>query len=480
MRVPIRLRLTLISAGLMAAVLVALAAFLVTRLEADLIATVDAGLRSRASVLLDRIGEGGGVSSSSLTEGDEAFAQLLASDGSIVVSSRGVTDPILSSDEVSAVENVDFLDRTVDTGDEPVEGRLLVTGTGDGDVLVVGASLEDQRDAITGLASLLLIGIPAAVALASIVGWIVAGAALRPVERLRQEADAISASEPGRRLPVPGDRRRAQPAGREPEPDARAPRGGDGTGAPVRRRCKPRTAHAARQPPGGGRPGPATSTDRRRARGGAAQRARGDRAPRSAGRGPARARPPLGGWPSSATRTDRPRPPRRRDRGQLRRARRGPRRRARHGGGWRPRGPRRWRAPEAGARESPRQRPSIHAARRPGDGGGEGNAGRPNAGGHRHRAGLPGGVHRTSRGGLPPSRPRAGADVRRRGTRPRDRAGDRGRPRRGAAHRERGRGRRPGRRSPCHRGPRGSSAAHRPLIGDRSGSWKTTCRSRHP
>ena len=114
-----------------------------------------------------------------------------------------MTDPILSSDEVSAVERVDFLDRTVDTGDEPVEGRLLVTRTGDGDVLVVGASLEDQRDAIAGLASLLLIGIPAAVALASIVGWIVAGAALRPVERLRQEADAISASEPGRRLPVP-------------------------------------------------------------------------------------------------------------------------------------------------------------------------------------------------------------------------------------------------------------------------------------
>ncbi len=114
-----------------------------------------------------------------------------------------MTDPILSPDEVSAAGNVDFLDRTVDTGDEPVEGRLLVTRTGDGDVLVVGASLEDQRDAITGLASLLLIGIPAAVALASIVGWIVAGAALRPVERLRQEADAISASEPGRRLPVP-------------------------------------------------------------------------------------------------------------------------------------------------------------------------------------------------------------------------------------------------------------------------------------
>ena len=203
MRLPIRLRLTLISAGLMAAVLVALAAFLVTRLEADLVATVDAGLRSRASVLVDRIGEGGGVSSSNLTEGDEAFAQLVASDGSIMASSRGVTRPILSAEEVSAVGRVRFLDRTVDTGEEPVEGRLLVTRTGDGNVLVVGASLEDERDALAGLTSLLVIGIPAAVALAAIVGWIVAGTALRPVERLRLEADAISASEPSRRLPVP-------------------------------------------------------------------------------------------------------------------------------------------------------------------------------------------------------------------------------------------------------------------------------------
>ena len=46
-----------------------------------------------------------------------------------------------------------------------------------------------------------------AVAIATGVGWLVAGAALRPVERLRVEADAISSSEPGRRLrsPATGD-----------------------------------------------------------------------------------------------------------------------------------------------------------------------------------------------------------------------------------------------------------------------------------
>jgi heavy metal sensor kinase len=75
--------------------------------------------------------------------------------------------------------------------------------TDQGGFLVVGASLEDTTDALASLASLMLVGGPVAILLASAVGWLVAGAALRPVERLRTEAEAISASEPGRRLAVP-------------------------------------------------------------------------------------------------------------------------------------------------------------------------------------------------------------------------------------------------------------------------------------
>jgi heavy metal sensor kinase len=75
--------------------------------------------------------------------------------------------------------------------------------TEDGSLVVVGAPLEDTADALARLRGLLVIGGPLAIALASLVGWLVAGAALRPVERLRIEAEAVSASEPGRRLPVP-------------------------------------------------------------------------------------------------------------------------------------------------------------------------------------------------------------------------------------------------------------------------------------
>ena len=51
MRLPIRARLTLVSAALMAVVLAASGGFLYFRLRADLLEAVDAGLRSRAEAL---------------------------------------------------------------------------------------------------------------------------------------------------------------------------------------------------------------------------------------------------------------------------------------------------------------------------------------------------------------------------------------------------------------------------------------------
>ena len=49
----------------------------------------------------------------------------------------------------------------------------------------------------------LLVGAPLLVLALGVVVWIVTGAALRPVERMAEEAEAISMSEPGRRLPEP-------------------------------------------------------------------------------------------------------------------------------------------------------------------------------------------------------------------------------------------------------------------------------------
>jgi signal transduction histidine kinase len=70
-------------------------------------------------------------------------------------------------------------------------------------VVVLGSTLAERDDALSELRTLLLLGGPAALVLASLVGFFVTGAAQRPVEAMRRRADAISAGEPGQRLPVP-------------------------------------------------------------------------------------------------------------------------------------------------------------------------------------------------------------------------------------------------------------------------------------
>ena len=75
--------------------------------------------------------------------------------------------------------------------------------TGETFVVVTAASLDDRNESLANLRTLLLIGIPVALLLASVAGYAVAGRALRPVEAMRRRAAAISAAEPEQRLPLP-------------------------------------------------------------------------------------------------------------------------------------------------------------------------------------------------------------------------------------------------------------------------------------
>jgi heavy metal sensor kinase len=206
-RLPIRARLTLISAALMAVVLAVSGVFLYLRLRSDLLEAVDSGLQSRAEDLVTTLKsspamlqEGGG-----LIDPGDAFAQVLGPDGKVIASSPGLRpDPLLRPAEVSALGRPRLLDRFAATMDESVQARLLAVRIAGGSVLVVGVSLDDQHEALARLAALMAVGGPLVLILAGGVGWVVAGAALRPVERMRIQAAAISASEPGRRLPPAG------------------------------------------------------------------------------------------------------------------------------------------------------------------------------------------------------------------------------------------------------------------------------------
>lgn len=211
-RAPLRRRLTLVFGAAMAAVLIGLGTFTYLRLEADLTASVDLGLRPRAQALADTVGRApeqslGGISGT-LIDPDEAFAQVLRITGEIVDASSAVRGvPLLSADEARAVLQPTFVTRRFAAFDDPVRLLAVRIERPAGDVvLVVGSTLGDVIDDLQRLLVVMATAGPVALLLTVVAGWLLAGAALRPVEAMRREAAAISASEPDRRLPVPSTR----------------------------------------------------------------------------------------------------------------------------------------------------------------------------------------------------------------------------------------------------------------------------------
>ncbi len=213
-RLPIRLRLTLVFALVMAIVLTATGFFLFQRFRSDLDHTIDQGLRTRAAGVATllrqtdgRLDNGRG---SLLTQQGEGLAQVLDSRARVVDSTPEVgRRSLLGRRQFSiALHEPLTLDRGPQPGlEEPF--RLLampVQAQGKKLVVVVAASLEDRDNSLSNLRSLLLLGGPAALLVASLAAYGVAASALRPVEAMRRQAAEISASAPGRRLPVPPSR----------------------------------------------------------------------------------------------------------------------------------------------------------------------------------------------------------------------------------------------------------------------------------
>jgi heavy metal sensor kinase len=209
-RLPLRLRLTLAFAGVMALVLAAVGAFLYLRFESDLRATVDQGLRSRAGDVAALVRQAdSGLSEgrrSPLTEQGQSFAQILDARGRVVDASPQLRRrPLLAGSDLARARSGTITlerDNPLESGDPT---RLLATpvrAQGQQLVIVVGTSLEDSEAALRNLLALLLIGAPAALLLASLAGYGVAAAALRPVEAMRRRAAQIEQAEPGQRLPV--------------------------------------------------------------------------------------------------------------------------------------------------------------------------------------------------------------------------------------------------------------------------------------
>jgi two-component system, OmpR family, sensor kinase len=214
-RLPITIRLTLFFTAVMAVVLAATGLFLYLRLGDELDRAIEAGLRSRADdvVAFARRSDGppAGPTPGRLTDNDESIAQIVDARGRVVDETpAGSVPSLLRPDELArARRRVTIVDRRRIAAFDNDPVRLLATPVqvrGESRVAVVGVSIDDRDEALGSLVAQLLIGGPAALLLASLAGFGVARAALRPVEGMRRQAAAISGAKPGRRLPVPATR----------------------------------------------------------------------------------------------------------------------------------------------------------------------------------------------------------------------------------------------------------------------------------
>ncbi len=217
MTLPIRVRLTIWYATLLAVILAAAGTFVVLSLRTDLTRTLDRTLQTSAHEIAADYKPTAGSSESEFRDvtdvslaglpRDASAAQLVAADGTIQVSAGNTlaASPILPAADVAATAGGATTLRTVSLGGQ--DYRVYATPfseNGTTSALVVATSLEEVEAAISRLVMLLLIGIPIGVALAAAGGWWLARTALHPVATMTAEAGAIGASRLGDRVEVPG------------------------------------------------------------------------------------------------------------------------------------------------------------------------------------------------------------------------------------------------------------------------------------
>src|SRR3954471_18273069 len=202
---PLRIKLTLAFTGVMAILLAAASIALSLLVARNLDSTIDDGLAARAGDAAALMH--GGVRNGRLNDSGETFAQVLSPQGQVLDATPAAGQaPVLTPAETTRAarrpvilerggvkresEGLRLLARPADT-----RGRRLV--------IVVGEGLAQRERALDALKALLAVGGPLALLIASVVGYALAAAALRPVERMRRHAAAVTASGTSERLPVP-------------------------------------------------------------------------------------------------------------------------------------------------------------------------------------------------------------------------------------------------------------------------------------
>jgi two-component system, OmpR family, sensor kinase len=213
----VRIRLALIFA-LGAALVIGVGGLVFTHeLSAGLTGSLVAGLRSRADTVAQNLGgsagpnvqdPGGGQPgpAAGLAGQSDSLTQVIGPNGAVLDAfGPGTAKPLLSRGELASARRAELvLQRSPARGDAPMLLLAMPAGDARGTVVITGISLTTVDQARSRVEAALLIGGPLAVALAGLGAWLLAGAALAPVERMRRQAAKISGQDADTVLSVPG------------------------------------------------------------------------------------------------------------------------------------------------------------------------------------------------------------------------------------------------------------------------------------
>jgi two-component system OmpR family sensor kinase len=207
-RLPIRLRLTLPFALVMAVVLAATGFLIYRRVSSTLLSSIDRSLRGQALEAARRAQRGYEVVDRDAPD-SPALGQVLAANGTVRSSTPPGLPPII---HLQAVREVVAGQTRLQSGAIP--GRqgdwriLKAPGRVGGQpvAVVIASSLQQRDQALDRLVRELVLGGSLALLVATLAGYGLAASALRPVEAMRRRAASIGASTPGSRLPIPPSR----------------------------------------------------------------------------------------------------------------------------------------------------------------------------------------------------------------------------------------------------------------------------------
>ena len=201
-RLPIRIRLTLASAVVTAAVLAGVTLVLYANAQSGVDESLNEVLDAHAADLTGMVRLVGvdslAASPRPLPTSHASFAQILAADGHVLAATRGVSKhPLLHPAERRRAAQ----ERIMITRGEST--RLLAEALPSGKIIVTGVDLSQREHTLGSIGTGLMIGGPIALVLVSLAAYGLAGGALRPVEAMRQRAAGILPAGRRQRLPVP-------------------------------------------------------------------------------------------------------------------------------------------------------------------------------------------------------------------------------------------------------------------------------------